>query len=86
MESVKVVNLAGKLKVWQSRLGTYISMVNFVMIIVSIGILSIVFIDTKFIMPSALGYTFGKNPRFVRLGKNIELIMCHLGIEDGDVK
>jgi len=86
-------NLAGKLKVWQSRLATYIAMVNFALIfylfilespmglewyhwliITVTGIISIVFIDTKFIMPSAMAYSFEKNPRMVNIEKNVEKI------------
>lgn len=87
----KGAKVAGKLKVWQNRLASYISVVNFVMIfylyilenplglewwewaIVIVGsIVSIIFIDIKFIMPSAQSYTFDKNPPMVSLKKKVE--------------
>jgi len=42
------------------------------------------YLDVKYIFPAAQEYTFDKNPRFVRMEKNIGLIMTHLGIEDGE--
>ena len=79
---------AGKLKVWQQRLATYISMVNFAMlfylyiiespmglrwyhwfVIITVGVLIIVYIDARFIFPSSLAYTFEKNPEFTSLRK-----------------
>ena len=108
----KASRAAGKLKVWQSRLATYISMVNFAMIfylyiiqspmgmewyhwliIIVGGTLSIVFIDTKFIMPAALEYGFEKNPQMVKLKRQVEensekldLILTNLGVEYKDTK
>ena len=71
----------GRVKVWQQRLASYVSMVSFGMVfylyiiespmglqwyhwltIVITGILAIVYIDTVFIYPASLEYTFKKNP------------------------
>lgn len=97
----------GKMKVWQTRLAGYISLVNFVMIfylyiiespmgfewyhwafLIVVGVTTIVFIDTKFIMPQAFGYTFSKNPGLQKLKKQsqensekLDLILNHLGLE-----
>ena len=87
---MKLKPFAGKLKVWQQRLSTYVSMVNFVMILYLfiiennwiewyywvvlsfLGITSLVFIDTKYIMPSSFAYTFKKNPEFQALRKEVK--------------
>lgn len=83
----------GKLKVWQQRLATYVSMMNFVMIfylyiiesplglswfhwllIILVGVIVLVFFDTCFVMPHALGYTFLKNPEFIQLKGDVKYI------------
>lgn len=100
----------GKLKVWQTRLSGYISLVNFVMlfylyiieapmgfewyhwaILIATGIILLIFIDTKFIMPQAFGYTFSKNPGMQKLkkqtqtnSKKLDMILNHLGLEYED--
>ena len=104
---MKASKFAGKLKVWQNRLASYISIVNFVMIlylyiiqspmgmewyhwliIIVGGTSSIVFIDTKFIMPASLAYGFEKNPQMVKLKKQVnkntvmlESIVKHIDIK-----
>lgn len=99
MEKERVKYNMGRLKVWQSRLSTYVGMVNFVMIfylyiiespmglewyhwavIIASCIISIVFIDTKIIMPYALGYSFEKNPEWKKMKRNQKRIMDRLTI------
>ena len=102
----------GTVKIWQSRLSGYVSMVNFEMIlylyiiespfgmewyhwVLLIGICctTIVFIDIKYIFPSAQQYTFYKNPGWMSIKKQtkenerkLNLIMKHLGIDDGNTE
>ena len=104
---MEISKTIGKVKVWQTRLSGYISLINFVMIfylyiiespmglewyhwaiIIAIGIITIVFFDTKFIMPQSFGYTFSKNPGMQKLKKQsqqnsekLDLILTHLGLE-----
>jgi len=89
----KYGDIAGKLKVWQQRLASYVSMVNFAMIfylyiiespmgllwyhwvmVVIIGIVSIVFVDVRYILPNTLKYNFNKNPRMNEMKREIEEI------------
>ncbi len=103
----KASYLAGKVKVWQMRLASYVAIVNFVMIfylyilespmgfewyhwlvLIVGGIIVIVFIDTKFILPSSQVYTFNKNPEFVKLKEQVhknkvmlDAIMKHFDIK-----
>ncbi len=82
----KYGDIAGKLKVWQQRLASYVSMVNFAMIfylyiiespmglqwyhwimIIVIGVVSIVFIDVRYVLPNTLKYNFNKNPEMIQL-------------------
>jgi len=99
--------MAGKLKVWQMRLASYIAIVNFVMIfylyiiespmgfewyhwaiIIVTGITVIVFIDTKFILPSSQVYTFNKNPQMVKLKEQVNKnkVMLEAIIKHFDIK
>lgn len=89
----KISETLGKLKVWQSRLSGYISMINFFMIfylyiiespmgllwyhwalLIIVMVISIVFVDTKFIMPQSFGYTFSKNPGYQEMKKDLKEI------------
>ena len=58
-------------------------------IFISVSITIVVFVDTKFIMPQAFGYTFSKNPGFQKLkkqvtnnNKKLDKILSYL--EDGE--
>lgn len=103
----KASTVAGTLKVWQNRLASYVSIVNFVMIfylyiiqspmgfewyhwaiIIVTGIMVIVFIDTKFILPSSQVYTFNKNPQMVKLKEQVNKnkVMLEAIIKYFDIK
>lgn len=81
----------GMIKVWQQRLATYLSLINFVMIfylyiiesplglkwyhwlpIIVIGVVSVLYVDVKYIFPNTQLYTFKKNPGMVMLKEMIE--------------
>jgi len=102
----------GTLKIWQSRLSGYVSIINFAMLLylyiiesplglewyhwvlfLGVGCTVLIFVDIKYIFPSANLYTFKKNPGWTSIKKQAEendrklnLIMKHLGIEDGDTE
>lgn len=98
---MKLSKHAARLQVWQQRLSTYVSMINFAMLfylyiiespmglewyhwisIIAVLVLTIIFIDTKYILPGALEYKFKKNPgmnnileRIDNLEKKIDLVL-----------
>jgi len=106
----KISETVGKVKVWQQRLASYISLINFVMlfylyilesplglqwyhwtILIVVIITFVVYIDTKYIMPQAFGYTFDKNPGQQYLKKKgkensekLDMILKHLELNYGD--
>ena len=106
----KISETIGKIKVWQQRLSSNISVINFIMLfylyitesplgwewyhwmlLIVVSITLVVYIDTKFIMPQAFGYTFKKNPGQQYLKKKVkenseklDLIIKHLGLTYGD--
>lgn len=108
----KIRKMLGSVKIWQSRLAGYVSMLNFAMILylyiiespfgmewyhwvllLVVGCAVIIYVDIKYIFPSANLYTFNKNPGWMSIKKQAEendrklnLIMKHLGIEDGDAE
>ncbi len=43
------------------------------LLIISIIVITIIFIDTRYIFPHAQSYTFQKNPEMLKLKKQIEL-------------
>ena len=60
-------------------------------ILIVTGITMVIFIDTKFIMPQAFGYTFSKNPGLQNLkkqtktnSKKLDMILNHLELEYKD--
>lgn len=89
----KYGDFAGKLKVWQQRLASYVSVINFAMIfylyiiespmglqwyhwavVVVVGIVSVVFIDVRYVLPNTLKYNFNKNPRMFEMKLEVEEI------------
>jgi len=107
---MNIIRTLGKVKVWQTRISGYISIINFVMlfylyiieepigvkwyywvVFIASSIALVIFIDTKFIMPQAFGYTFSKNPGMQKLkvqtqtnSKKLDMILNHLGLEYKD--
>ena len=91
--SVKKAKTFGMIKVWQQRIATYISMINFIMIfylyiiespmglewyhwliLISVSVGLIIYIDVKIILPESQDYMFYKTPFMVKMREDVEEI------------
>jgi len=90
----------GKYRVWLNRLQTYMSLINFSMllylymveapmglewyiwiVIMCVTLPLLIVFDVRFVYPSTLKYSYGKNPGFQRLEKKVDMIMKKLELE-----
>ena len=53
------------------------------LVIVVLCVVSVLYLDIKFILPASQEYMTEKNPFFVKMRDDIKEIKVHLGIEEG---